>query len=62
MKQPIIDGEVTCPLCNSKVPKKSYKFHIDVERYVLDMIANEHPEWKETDGSCSKCVEYYMKL
>ena len=62
MNKPSTDEKVICPLCNSKVSKKNFKFHMDVERYVLDTIANEHPEWKETDGSCSKCVEYYKQL
>jgi hypothetical protein len=62
MKEPVSEEKITCPICNSKVSKKNYRRHMDIERYVLDVIAAEHPDWKETDGTCTKCVEYYKKL
>ncbi len=32
------------------------------EQYVLDLIKKDHPEWVESSGACSKCVEYYKSL
>ena len=49
-----------CPLCNDKVDKLLYRFHLDNERQVIDRIKNGHPLWTENDGACSRCVDYYQ--
>ncbi len=54
--------KVMCPLCGSEVTKKMFKFHFEAEKYVLDKIAKEHPDWKESDGSCERCLKYYMSI
>jgi hypothetical protein len=54
--------KVMCPLCGSEVTKKTFQVHFETEKYVLDRIAKEHPDWKESDGSCTKCLEYYVSL
>ena len=32
------------------------------EQYVLSVIREEHPEWIDRDGSCSRCEQYYKYL
>jgi serine protease AprX len=50
---------IVCPLCNDKVDKLLYRFHLDNERVVLERIKEHYPEWAEHDGICSRCVDYY---
>jgi serine protease AprX len=50
---------IQCPLCNEKVEKLLYRFHVDSEQQVLDRIKHEYPQWAENDGICSRCVDYY---
>lgn len=50
---------VICPLCNDAVDKLLYRFHIESERKVIGLIKEQNPEWTETDGICSRCVDYY---
>ena len=47
-----------CPLCNEETDE----FHYDAERYVLEMIKKDHPEWVESDGACEPCMDYYKSL
>jgi serine protease AprX len=51
--------KINCPLCNDKVDKLLYRFHIDSEQKVLDKIKEQNPHWAENDGCCSRCVDYY---
>ena len=32
------------------------------EKYLLETIRNEHPEWIDDRGECPKCEEYYQAL
>jgi hypothetical protein len=56
------EDKVICPLCKSEVIKEKFRFHFQVEKYVLDVIAKNNPDWKEADGGCQKCMDYYMEL
>ncbi|MEO6734023.1 MAG: S8 family serine peptidase [Ferruginibacter sp.] len=51
--------KINCPLCNDKVDKLLYRFHIDSEQKVLDKIKEQNPGWMQNDGCCSRCVDYY---
>lgn len=51
--------KIVCPLCNDEVEKLLYRFHVDSERQVLELIKQEFPHWAENDGICSRCVDYY---
>lgn len=50
---------ILCPLCNDKVDKLLYRYHLDDERQVIGRIKEQNPEWSERDGACSRCVDYY---
>lgn len=52
-------GTIYCPLCNDKVDKLLYRYHIDSERQVIERIKAQNPTWAEQDGICSRCVDYY---
>jgi len=54
--------EILCPLCGEEVSQDIFQAHFQAEQYVLDRIVQEHPEWKESDGGCKKCMEYYKEL
>lgn len=56
MSQP---ATILCPLCNDKVDKLLYRYHLDNERQVIQRIKEQNPEWWELDGACSRCVDYY---
>ena len=58
----MVRDKVMCPLCGEEVTKNVFQFHFETEKYVLDRIVKEHPEWKESDGSCTRCLKYYMIL
>lgn len=47
-----------CTLCG----QEAEDLYSIAEKYVLDLIKSEHPEWVESDGACSKCIEYYNAL
>ena len=47
-----------CKLCE----KETDTLHDIAERYVLDLIQKDHPEWVKEDGSCEACIEYYKNL
>ena len=36
--------------------------HDIAEQYMLEIIKNEHPDWVEQDGSCTRCEEYHYHL
>ena len=50
---------ILCPLCNDRVDKLLYRFHLDSERQVIEKIREQNPGWSELDGVCSRCVDYY---
>lgn len=47
-----------CTLCE----EEAADLYRITEKYVLDLIRSEHPEWIESNGACKKCVEYYKAL
>ncbi|MBF0384866.1 MAG: hypothetical protein HQL27_03250 [Candidatus Omnitrophica bacterium] len=50
--------EYICPICNNMSHDlSSYLDHGDT--HVVDLIKNEHPGWKEKNGLCPKCLDYY---
>lgn len=51
--------QLVCPLCNDTVDRLVYRFHLDSERAIVEKIKSQHPGWTETDGMCSRCIDYY---
>lgn len=50
---------IQCPLCNDAVDKLVYRFHLGSERQVIERIKQTNPAWTESDGVCSRCIDYY---
>ncbi len=47
-----------CTLCNEQTENI-----IDVtDKWLIDAIKKDHPEWVESSGACPKCIEYYSGL
>lgn len=38
------------------------KLSVIAEKFVLDSIRYDHPEWVDKEGDCPKCDEYYESL
>lgn len=38
------------------------KLSVMAEKFVLDSIRFDHPEWVDEEGGCPKCNEYYESL
>ncbi len=55
-------GYAKCPLCGMEVPAETLAVHRLAEKYVLDRIREEHPEWVEKSGACAKCLAFYEAL
>jgi serine protease AprX len=51
--------KIICPLCDDTVDKLLYRFHIDDEKNVIEKIKQQNLSWTESDGTCSRCVDYY---
>lgn len=51
-----------CQICNRDIDDFVGIAHIKAEEYLLGLIRKDHPEWKEDEKTCHKCVEYYRKL
>ena len=55
------DGYV-CPICDRSVGEERALAHVKAEEYLLNLIKKDHPEWKESSGTCPECIAYYRKL
>ena len=55
-------SDYVCPICNRRVDEKTALTHIKAEEYLLELIRKDHPEWKEGQGACPKCMDYYRQL
>lgn len=51
-----------CQICDRDIDDFASIAHIKAEEYLIDLIRKNHPEWKEDDKTCHKCIEYYRKL
>lgn len=51
-----------CQICDRDIDDFASISHIKAEEYLIDLIRKNHPEWKEDDKTCHKCIEYYRKL
>ncbi|MBM3250255.1 MAG: hypothetical protein FJZ09_05355 [Candidatus Omnitrophica bacterium] len=51
-----------CQICDREIDEFVALAHIKAEEYLLDLILRDHPEWKEDEKTCRKCVEYYRRL
>ncbi|HNX81623.1 MAG TPA: hypothetical protein PKL77_05705 [Candidatus Omnitrophota bacterium] len=51
-----------CQICERDIDDFASISHIKAEEYIIELIRRDHPEWKETAGTCKKCLEYYRKL
>lgn len=61
------NGTGICPLCFETFPRGELHDHIATERreiveYTLKMVKAIHPKWREEDGACERCWEFYGEL
>ncbi len=55
-------GGYVCPICGRAISEDHALIHVKAEEYLLSLIKKDHPEWKESDGTCPECIAYYRKL
>ena len=51
-----------CQICEREIDDYVSIMHIKTEEYLINLIRRDHPELKEDDKTCHKCIEYYRKL
>ncbi len=51
-----------CQLCDREIDDFASIAHAKAEEYLIELIRRDHPEWKEHEKTCHKCIEYYRKL
>ena len=68
-QEPKAKANVTgvCPLCYETFPHGELHDHIATERreiveYTLKMVKAMYPKWREEDGACERCWEFYEEL
>ncbi|MGH7427690.1 MAG: hypothetical protein ACREJ4_04950 [Candidatus Methylomirabilaceae bacterium] len=52
-------AKYTCSICGSQVHEELRPLHEEAERWLVDRIKRQHPEWVSADGACSPCIEAY---
>ena len=52
-------GKHICSLCGSEVHEELRTVHEDAERWIIDRIKRQLPEWVSADGACTRCVEAF---
>ena len=50
-----------CSVCSKKIEGDLLIYVDHTEKHIAEKIKADHPEWKETDGICQPCLEYYHK-
>ena len=48
-----------CPVCGKKMSRNLSVVIPHVEKHITEEIQKHHPDWKNTNGICKKCYEYY---
>ncbi len=51
--------EYQCSVCGQMVGREILVYMDHTEKHIIDLIQHDHPDWKEDDGVCRKCKEYY---
>ena len=52
-------AKYTCPLCASQIDEEFRTLHEDAERWIIDRIKRQHPEWVSSDGACHRCIDTF---
>lgn len=52
-------SRIQCPICGDLVERLIFRFHHESEQEVVAKIKNDHTDWVEASGACSRCVDYY---
>jgi len=55
-------GTYVCQICDRSIDEASALTHVKAEEYLLHLIRKDHPEWKESKGTCPECIDYYRQL
>lgn len=56
------EGTYSCQICGRDIDESAAMMHVKTEEYLLELIRRDHPQWKEKQGTCHTCLDYYRKL
>ena len=51
-----------CPICQHTVEEDTIRICQEAQDWIIDAIRHQHPDWVKSDGTCSKCLDYYRRL
>ena len=62
-----VNATGVCPLCFETFPRGELHNHIATERreiveYTTKMVKAVHRKWREEDGACERCWDFYQEL
>ena len=62
-----VNATGVCPLCFETFPRGELHDHIAAERreivdYTAKMVKAVHRKWREEDGACERCWDFYEEL
>ena len=49
-----------CPTCEKAIPYDLKVIVSHTDEHIIEVIKKLKPNWKEEDGVCKKCYEYYI--
>ncbi|MFH1202437.1 MAG: hypothetical protein V1674_06070 [Candidatus Omnitrophota bacterium] len=55
-------GKYRCQICDREIDENVALAHVKAEEYLLGLIKKDHPQWKEDQKTCHRCIEYYRQL
>lgn len=56
------NASYVCQICLRPVDEADALTHVKAEEYLLELILKDHPEWKEENATCPRCIGYYREL
>ncbi len=55
-------SQTICPLCGESVDDASKVVHREIDEWLLQLVLQDHPDWKQSDGACGKCWKDIARL
>ena len=48
-----------CSVCHKEVEKDLMVYQSHMEKHIVDLVRQDHPQWAEVNGMCQLCYDYY---
>lgn len=50
-----------CKLCD-EMTEETELVERELDEWLLEVVLKDHPDWKQSDGTCPKCWEALQKM